>query len=63
MAREGAMLGVPSIYCGFRNMKANMILENKNILFHVKPGDVVERVLQLKKMNYLEVNQKIHFVS
>ncbi|HWQ82328.1 MAG TPA: DUF354 domain-containing protein [Ignavibacteria bacterium] len=58
MAREGAMLGVPSIYCGFRNMKANRILENKNILFHVKPGDVVERVLQLKKMNYLEINQK-----
>jgi len=34
MAREGAMLGVPSIYCGIRSMKANKILEEKNILFH-----------------------------
>jgi hypothetical protein len=41
MAREGGLLGVPSIYCGYREMKANKILENKNILFHLNPGEVV----------------------
>jgi predicted glycosyltransferase len=37
MAREGAMLGVPSIYCGMRHMKANELLMNKNIMEHL-PG-------------------------
>ncbi len=37
MAREGAMLGVNSVYCGIRNMKANDILINK-VLLHHKPG-------------------------
>lgn len=32
MAREGAMLGVPSIYCGIRKMKANEMLMNLHIL-------------------------------
>lgn len=36
MAREGAMLGVPSIYCGNRQMKANLILQNMNMLFHIQ---------------------------
>lgn len=36
MAREGAMLGVPSIYCGMRNMKANEMLMKRGILQHVK---------------------------
>lgn len=43
MAREGAMLGVPSIYCGSRVMKANELLINKGMLFHVEsdvPGVV-----------------------
>lgn len=37
MAREGAMLGVPSIYCGIRKMKANEMLMELNILLHL-PG-------------------------
>lgn len=40
MAREGAMLGNPSIYCGNRFMKANQLLIEKNILFKVNPVDV-----------------------
>jgi len=40
MAREGGMLGVPSIYCGFREMKANSILINKGILFNLNPSEV-----------------------
>jgi predicted glycosyltransferase len=37
MAREGAMLGVPSAYCGIRQMKANELLIQLNILQHL-PG-------------------------
>jgi uncharacterized protein len=40
MAREGAMLGVPSIYCGFRTMKANKIMQEHNMLFHVEIDEV-----------------------
>jgi uncharacterized protein len=38
MAREGAMLGVPSVYCGIREMKANDILIQLGILKHL-PAD------------------------
>jgi uncharacterized protein len=38
MAREGAMLGVPSIYCGMRKMKANELLMKLDILKHLE-GD------------------------
>ena len=34
MAREGAMLGVKSIYCGIRDMKANKLLIDEGGLFH-----------------------------
>jgi hypothetical protein len=37
MAREGGTLGVPSIYCGFREMKANQLLIDKGILFKIEP--------------------------
>lgn len=37
MAREGAMLGVPSVYCGIRKMKANKLLMDFQILKHL-PG-------------------------
>ena len=35
MAREGALLGVPSIYVGIRKMKANQILIDKGMLHHL----------------------------
>jgi predicted glycosyltransferase len=38
MAREGAMLGVPAIYCGMRKMKANELLMQAGLLQHL-PGD------------------------
>lgn len=41
MAREGGNLGVPSIYCGFREMKANQLLIDKGILFKIEPSKVV----------------------
>lgn len=42
MAREGGLLGVPSIYCGVREMKANDILINEGILYKVNPSTVPE---------------------
>jgi predicted glycosyltransferase len=35
MAREGAMLGVPSVYCGIRHMKANDLLIQLGLLEHL----------------------------
>ncbi|MBO9200508.1 MULTISPECIES: DUF354 domain-containing protein [Niastella] len=35
MAREGAMLGVPSVYCGIRKMKANDMLKQLGMLEHL----------------------------
>ncbi|MGK7393544.1 MAG: DUF354 domain-containing protein [Candidatus Cyclobacteriaceae bacterium M3_2C_046] len=40
MAREGAMLGVPSIYCGSREMKANQLLIDRKMLFKSDPAKV-----------------------
>lgn len=40
MAREGAQLGVPSIYCGFRDMKANKMLVERGMVFEKEPIDV-----------------------
>jgi uncharacterized protein len=40
MAREGAMLGRPSIYCGKRIMRANKMMQEKGIFFQLTPDDV-----------------------
>lgn len=40
MAREAAMLGVPGIYCGIRDMAANRVLIEKNMLFKITPENV-----------------------
>lgn len=48
MAREGALLGVPSIYCGVREMDANKILIDKGMLFKVSPKDVSGFIGKLK---------------
>jgi predicted glycosyltransferase len=40
IAREGALLGVPSIYCGQRKMTANSVLCRKGMLFLKRPRDV-----------------------
>lgn len=60
MAREGAILGVPSIYCGFRKMKANKIMEDKNILYHIKPEEVINKINQLRNRNYF-INDQENF--
>lgn len=44
MAREGAMLGVPAIYAGFRDMPANDILIEMDMLDKVAPKDLIQFV-------------------
>lgn len=47
MAREGALLGVPSIYCGLRNMRAIKMLTDRGTLFKVKPCEVPDFVTEI----------------
>lgn len=47
MAREGAMLGVPSIYCGIREMKANQLLMERGKLYHLPGGKAVGKINEL----------------
>ncbi|WP_143962613.1 DUF354 domain-containing protein [Litoribacter populi] len=41
MAREGAMLGVPSVYCGIRKMKANELLMGLGLLQHLPKEEAI----------------------
>lgn len=47
MAREGAMLGVPSIYAGNRDMPANEILIRRNMLLKLDPEEVAPSVRKI----------------
>ncbi|NND80627.1 MAG: DUF354 domain-containing protein [Maribacter sp.] len=49
MAREGAMLGVPSIYVGIRDMPANVILIKKDMLLKLEPEALVETTIKILK--------------
>jgi predicted glycosyltransferase len=53
MAREGGMLGIPSIYCGTREMKANSVLVDKEILF-------IEKVENVPSLVQGILSNKIH---
>lgn len=60
MAREGAMLGVPSIYCGIREMAANQVLINKGMLFHKKPNDIPKFVQEILNSN-IRIDEQANF--
>ncbi len=47
MAREGAMLGVPSIYAGIRDMPANEILIKKDMLVKLAPEEIVPAISKI----------------
>ena len=49
VAREGAMLGVPSIYAGIREMPANWILIKKGILLKLAPDEIVPVVSAIRE--------------
>jgi len=62
MAREAAVMGVPSIYCGIRKMSANQELINKKMLFHKDIQDVpplIEDILNKK----VKIPEQEHFIS
>jgi hypothetical protein len=60
MAREGAMLGVPSIYAGVRDMPANDIMIARNMLWKVAPEAVLHKVKELIE-GRLSVAAQDHF--
>lgn len=57
MAREGAMLGVPSIYCGMRIMKANEMLMKRGILHHLKGKEAVPLINEIMTNSFNESKQ------
>lgn len=63
MAREGAILGVPSIYCGIREMEANKIMISNGSLFKVDVFDVpkfVDYLLDIKDNSNNQENFRKH---
>ena len=42
MAREGAQLGVPSFYCGVRDMFSNRILIDKGLMFKIQGNKLLK---------------------
>ncbi len=64
MAREGAILGVPSIYAGQRDMPANQIMIDKGALVKVNTEEIVntiQGIIDLEIMNFdqLEFRDKL----
>lgn len=59
MARESAMLGVPGIYCGFREMKANNLLINRGMLLKTDPKAVAVTVNKIFDNQLLFTEQTI----
>lgn len=47
MAREGAMLGVPSFYVGFREMSANNFIEKEGRFFVASPEELISQLCDL----------------
>ena len=52
MAREGAMLGVPSIYCGIREMAANRVMINTGRLIKSSPSEIVSLINEIIRMGH-----------
>jgi uncharacterized protein len=62
MAREASMLGVPSIYCGIRNMRANELMMDKGILLCTSkniPSTVDQLLLNSEISNQETFRQKL----
>ena len=57
MAREGAMLGVPSVYCGIREMKANELLIKKDLLKHLPLNNAIKYINERIGKDFNEAEQ------
>ncbi len=59
MAREGAMLGIPSVYCGTRKMKANEMLMDYGVLQHLQGGEAVRFINDIAQKPFDEIGQQM----
>ncbi len=57
MAREGAMLGVPSFYIGFRDMAANRFIQKEGLFFVVSPELFANKISNLQS---LSIDQEVY---
>lgn len=57
MAREGALLGVPGIYCGIREMKANTILMERGMLKHAPGREALQVINEILKHSFCAQEQ------
>jgi|TARA_B100000315_G_scaffold178302_1_gene166963 hypothetical protein len=60
MAREGALLGVPSIYSGIRKMFANKVLIDEGMLFHKDVLDVPDFIDRIMN-DHVEIEEQNKF--
>lgn len=54
MAREGAMLGIPSFYVGFRDMSANRFIESEGLFFRLSTTNFSDGY---KRLSTSSINQ------
>ena len=59
MAREGGMLGVPSIYLGNRDMPANKILIDRGILWKLGINETVEFIYKSPMIDQIAFRHKL----
>jgi len=59
IAREGALLGVPSVYCGSRKMAINNFVSEKGMLYQIEPEEVPEFAKKVAQGNINFENQDI----
>ncbi len=59
MAREGAQLGVPSVYCGDRDMAANSLLTGMGLMSHVREPEEVVRFVSSEGGFHLESRESV----
>jgi uncharacterized protein len=60
MAREAAMLGVPAIYCGQREMLANDVLISKGILKLVPVTDLQDQIINSIIINNEDIREVLN---
>lgn len=63
MAREGAMLGVPSIYCGGREMKANDFISQFGLFLKVSPQELFRKIEYGVSLNVEQVGYRNNFLN
>lgn len=58
MAREGAMLGVPSFYVGFRDMAANRFIQKEGLFYVVSPDNFGNKITKLESLKEDQVSYR-----